>query len=231
MEAEEGLSLRLDRHRGARTLAARVANRDHDRFVGRSAQLEFFERCLDGELTASVILVHGPGGIGKSTLLREIARRAQARRYEIFSVEGRELPPMPDALEAVLSGARTSERPLVLIDTYERMSALDGYLRRGLLPSLSERAVIVIAGREPPDPGWFTGGWEGVATELALGSLDRDEALSLLASRGLSDDRAGAVVEWAADRRWRSPWPPTPPRRTANGVRPRGRKSPKSCAR
>ncbi|HEY8764298.1 MAG TPA: ATP-binding protein [Solirubrobacteraceae bacterium] len=197
MEAEEGLSSRLDRHRGARTLAARVANRDHDRFVGRSAQLEFFERCLDGELTASVILVHGPGGIGKSTLLREIARRAQARGYEIFSVEGRELPPMPDALEAVLSGARTSERPLVLIDTYERMSALDGYLRRGLLPSLPERAVIVIAGRESPDPGWFSGGWEGVATELALGSLDRDEALSLLASRGLSDDRAGAVVEWA----------------------------------
>jgi len=197
MEAEEGLSSRLDRHRGARTLAARVANRDHNRFVGRSAQLEFFERCLDGELTASVILVHGPGGIGKSTLLREIARRAQARGYEIFSVEGRELPPMPDALEAVLSGARTSERPLVLIDTYERMSALDGYLRRGLLPSLPERAVIIIAGREPPDPGWFSGGWEGVATELALGSLDRDEALSLLASRGLSDDRAGAVVEWA----------------------------------
>jgi AAA ATPase domain len=197
MEAEEGLSSRLDQHRGARTLAARVANRDHDRFVGRSAQLEFFERCLDGELTASVILVHGPGGIGKSTLLREIARRAQARGYEIFSVEGRELPPMPDALEAVLSGARTSERPLVLIDTYERMSALDGYLRRGLLPSLPERAVIIIAGRKPPDPGWFSGGWEGVATELALGSLDRDEALSLLASRGLSDDRAGAVVEWA----------------------------------
>ncbi len=197
MEAEEGLSSRLDRHRGARTLAARVANRDHNRFVGRSAQLEFFERCLDGELTASVILVHGPGGIGKSTLLREIARRAQARGYEIFSVEGRELPPMPDALEAVLSGARTSERPLVLIDTYERMSALDGYLRRGLLPSLPERAVIIIAGRKPPDPGWFSGGWEGVATELALGSLDRDEALSLLASRGLSDDRAGAVVEWA----------------------------------
>ena len=92
---------------------------------------------------------------------------------------------MPDALEAVLSGARASERPLVAIDTYERMSALDGYLRRGLLPSLPERTVVVIAGRNPPDPGWFTGGWEGVATEMALGALDPDDALNLLDARGL----------------------------------------------
>jgi hypothetical protein len=36
-----------------------------------------------------------------------------------------------------------------------------------------------------------------VATELALGGFDTDDALSLLASRGLSDERASAVVEWA----------------------------------
>ncbi len=198
MEAEEGLSSRVgNRTSGAGTLAARMAGRDQDRFVGRAAQLEFLEGCLDGEVPSSVILVHGPGGIGKSTLLREIGRRAEGRGYETFSVEGRELPPMPDALEAVLSGARTSDRPLVLIDTYERMSALDGYLRRGLLPSLPDRTVVVIAGRNAPDPAWFTGGWEGVATEMALGALDPDDALSLLDARGLRDERAPAVVEWA----------------------------------
>ena len=46
---------------------------------------------------------------------------------------------MPDALEAILAGARISESPVVLLDTYERMTALGGYLRRGLLPSLPER--------------------------------------------------------------------------------------------
>ena len=82
---------------------------------------------------------------------------------------------MPDALEAVLSGARDSEQPLVLIDTYERMTAIDGYLRRGLLPSLPDRSVVVIAGRGDPDPAWFTGCWEGVATqfELALSTPPR----------------------------------------------------------
>ena len=104
---------------------------------------------------------------------------------------------MPDALEAILASARTSESPVVLLDTYERMTALSGYLRRGLLPSLPERALIVIAGRGAPDASWFAGGWEGVATELELDALERTDSLDLLASRGLDDERAEAVVEWA----------------------------------
>jgi AAA ATPase domain len=194
---EQGLSLSGRGAGGVGTLASRLANRDRDRFVGRSEELCFLERCLEEDPPASVILIHGPGGIGKSTLLRELARRAEARGHDTFFVEGRELPPMPDALEAVLSGARESELPLVLIDTYERMSALDGYLRRGLLPSLPDRTVVVIAGRRAPDPGWFTGGWEGVATELELGGMAPGEALKLLAAHGLNDDRAPTVVDWA----------------------------------
>ena len=174
-----------------------MVGRERDRFVGRAVELGFMERCLEENPPSNVILVHGPSGIGKSTLLREFARRAEARGRETFFVEGRELPPMPDALEAMLAGARTSESPVVLLDTYERMTALGGYLRRGLLPSLPERTVIVIAGRGAPDSNWFAGGWEGMATELELEALDSADSLVLLATHGLSDDRAEAVAEWA----------------------------------
>jgi hypothetical protein len=174
-----------------------MVERDRDRFVGRRDELTVLERCLEDDPPANVVLVHGPGGIGKSALLRELARRAQARGLETFFVEGRDLPPMPDALEAILTGARDVERPVVLIDTYETMTALAGYLRRGLLPSLPARTVVVIAGRMPPDPGWFTGGWEGVARELELSGLSADEARELLAGHGLDDDRSDDVVLWA----------------------------------
>jgi hypothetical protein len=182
---------------GAATLGSRLVDRDRDRFVGRAAELELLERCLDDDPPASVVLIHGPGGIGKSTLLRELARRAEGLGRETIFVEGRELPPVPDALEAVLAGARRTEQPLVLIDTYERMQALDGYLRRGLLPTLPARSVVVIAGRGAPDAAWFQGGWEGVAAELELTAFSTEDALSLLATHGLRDDRAPDVIAWA----------------------------------
>ena len=143
------------------------------------------------------MFVHGPGGIGKSTLLREFERRAAAAGWDTFSVEGRELSPAPDALDATLSAARASSHPLILIDTYERMTGLDGYLRSTLLPSLPGSAVIVIASRVAPDPAWLTGIWEGVATELPLYTLSPKDALRLLVAHGLSDERGPAIVEWA----------------------------------
>lgn len=182
---------------GGRTLAARLADRDRRRFVGRVGELAFLERCLGDDPPASVVLVSGPGGIGKSALLREMARRAGASGWDVFAVDGRELAPDPNALEAVLATVRGSARPLVLIDSFERMTALGGYLRAGLLPSLPDRTLAVISGRGAPDPAWFTGGWESVAAELKLGTLPPREAMRLLEIHGLRDERAPAIVEWA----------------------------------
>ncbi len=161
----------------AGTLAARLAERDHERFSGRRTELAFLDRCLSDDPPACVVFVHGPGGIGKSTLLREFERQAGTQGRDCFHIEGRELPPAPDAMDAALGGAQRSTRPLVLIDTYERMSGLDGYLRRTLLPSLPGNAVIVIAGRYAPEPEWLTGIWEGVSAELPLSKLSRTDSL------------------------------------------------------
>ncbi len=141
--------------------------------------------------------MHGPAGIGKSSLLRELARRARVAAWDVFFVEGRELPPRPDALEAALAGARASPRPLVLIDTYERMTGLDGRLRRDLLPALPGEAVVVVAGRGVPDPAWFDGGWQEVVREIHLTGLGPTEALGLLAAHGVDPARAEAIADWA----------------------------------
>ncbi len=180
-----------------RILAARVSGRDRSRFVGRADELRFLERCLGDDPPASVVFLCGPGGIGKSTLLRELARRAGDRGWDVFGVDGRELAPDPDALEGMLATVRASTRPLVLIDSFERMTALAGYLRAGLLPSLPDRTLVVISGRGAPDPAWFAGGWEGAATVLDLGAMPGPDALRLLEVHGITDERAPAIVEWA----------------------------------
>ncbi len=186
-----------------RTLAARLEDRDRGRFAGREAELAFLDRCMEADPPASVVHICGPGGIGKSALLRAAARRARAIGWEVVSVDGRELGPASSVLEGVVRKAGRMRRgirgggPLIVLDSYERISSLDGYLRRDLLPTLPDRALVLIAGRGEPDPGWFSGGWEGVTARLELHGLDKHEALRLLSAHGLSDERVPAIIDWA----------------------------------
>jgi hypothetical protein len=190
--------LAADDREASMTLKTRMSRRDEAAFVGRRRELDLFENLFVDDPPASVVFMHGPGGIGKSTLLREVERRGARAGWTPRVIEGRDLPPVPDALEDALSGANEEERPLLLFDTYERMAALGGYLRRAMLPELPERAIVVIAGRRPPEAGWFEGGWESLAVELELEPLSSDEARELLRAHGLDDKRrAGEVVDWA----------------------------------
>src|SRR5215472_1008751 len=181
-----------------RTLAARLEDRDRGRFAGRGTELGFLHRCLDIDPPASVIHINGPGGIGKSALLREFARQARDQGLLVITIDGRELGPAPGAPEAALRDAIRCDHPVLLLDSYERMTGLDAYLRRELLPALSDRALVVIAGRGAPDQAWFAGGWEAVTARLDLGGLPAHDAQELLAARGVSDERVPAIIDWAA---------------------------------
>jgi hypothetical protein len=180
------------------TLAERLAWRDEQHFVGRESELEFFDALMVEEPSHQVVLLHGPGGIGKSTLLREVARRAEKRGYRPTLVEGRELAPVPGEIETALGDATSVDMPLIMFDTYEKMSAASGYLRQRLLPSLPARSLVILAGRKPPESEWFQGGWERMACELELGPLDDADAQRLCAAHGLTDlKRCGELVAWA----------------------------------
>jgi hypothetical protein len=182
-----------------RTLATRLENRDRDRFTGRHAEVAFLDRCLGSEdPPACVVHICGPGGIGKSTLLREVARRARDRGRTVVRLDGRELGPDPAGLEAALRAVTDDRNPVVLLDSYEQMAALDSWLRRELLLVLPDEALVITAGRHAPDAGWFAGGWEAVTARLDLGAMAPDEARKLLAAYGVADARVPAIIEWAA---------------------------------
>jgi DNA-binding SARP family transcriptional activator len=180
------------------TLGRRLLGRDELHFVGRRSELDLFDGLFVDDPARSVVLIHGPGGIGKSTLLREVARRGARHGWTPRLVEGRELLPVPNALEEALAGVREDERPLLLFDTYERIQAIDSYLRRCLLPALPERAIVVIAGRRPPSVGWSEGGWENLTAELELQRLSPDEAIELLRVHGITNELATQrILAWA----------------------------------
>ncbi len=146
----------------------------------------------------SVFLLHGPAGAGKSALLRELARHGEARGMETVMVEARDLAPLAEALDEAIAPALRASRPLLMLDSWERLSALDPHLRQNLLPRLPSSARVVIASRRAPGAGWFAGGWENLVAELSLGPLAQPDAEALLASRGLSDPALRSqTLAWA----------------------------------
>ena len=143
------------------TLAARMLRRDAAAFVGRAPELQIVSEAFADDSPISVLLVHGPAGIGKSAFLREVERRGRHAGWIAFTT----------AREQRLEEAQNVERPLVLIDDWERTGTTGHRLRGQLLPALPARAIVALASRQPPEPEWFEGGWDTLVFEVALGPL------------------------------------------------------------
>ena len=153
---------------GMATLRERVADRDAESFVGRGAELDVFERVLGGDDRARVVFVHGPGGMGKSTLLREVVRRARRRGYGAIWVDGREVAPFPQQIESMVAEITDARPAIVVFDSYELIASLDGSLRDVIVPDLPDATVVVFASRQPPARGAYSDGRRsGTAAGLA----------------------------------------------------------------
>lgn len=178
------------------TIGQRLAALDADRFVGRAAALEHLVGLLEAD-AHRVVLVHGPGGIGKSTLLRELGRRSERRGWEVVWVEARDLPPETGALEALVAPARPAPRVLLVLDSWEQAEVLTRHLRDVLLPSLPEGWRIVVSSRLAPGAEWGQDGWEHLATELPVGPLDDEEARACARAHGAPEPDVDSLAHWA----------------------------------
>lgn len=167
--------------------------------VGRRAEVELFEAALAAdEPPFSVLYLHGPGGIGKSTLLDVLAARAEASGAAVVRVDGRSVVPnrggVVAALAAHLDGVEgggpvahpSGARLVLVVDAVERLAPLDGWLRDDLLPRLPASTVTVLAGRAAPGAGWRAdAAWRELLRVVALRNLGPDEARAYLAGGGV----------------------------------------------
>lgn len=168
-------------------------------FVGREAELELVRATLEArEPSFSVLWISGPGGIGKSSLLTAVAEQAaQSGALSIVRLDGRNLAPSPreilDALHGALGGSpgtgcepSRDRRLILLIDAYERLSALDGWIRTGLLPGLPADTLTIVAARELPGPDWRSDpAWRGLLRVVALRNLGPEESRRYLTACGV----------------------------------------------
>ncbi|GHH41041.1 ATP-binding protein [Lentzea cavernae] len=180
-------------------LAGRLAGARAGALAGRDFERSVLDRMLSGAADAPIVAyVHGPGGIGKSSLLRYAAAQAELAGREVVRVDARFLDADPRRLEEAAAPACFEPGAVLLIDTFERSQRLESWLRDTLLFRLAEGAVVVLASRIAPDAGWaLDPGWAQVFTALALRPLDAVQSDSLLAARNVAPERRAALVAFA----------------------------------
>jgi len=205
--------------RAAENLGKRLERERVRRFVGRSSERELFAAWLEassnrgapsGQEPFNVLWVYGPGGIGKSTLLRAFAETARNAGYLLAQVDGGRVMPTPDGIrsavwESLTAGidARTGPAPgsvpakpsMIMLDAAERLQPVEGWLREDFLPALPAETRVIIAGRRPPDATWRSDpGWRDLLRVVALRNLSPDQTRTLLQVEGVSTDLLDQVM-------------------------------------
>ena len=183
---------------GRRMLADRLHRARDRHFVGRGGERDLFASALAGDAGDLVTLfLHGPGGIGKSTLLRRLADDAEATGRGVFWVDG-QTAGSPRAFAAAAAGVH-SPGAVLLVDTFERCQALEPWLREEFLPGLPADALVVIAGRRPPGPSWRTDpSWASALHVCPVHDLGPADAAALLQARGVPPELREPVLAFAA---------------------------------
>lgn len=182
------------------------------RFVGRESERELLRVTLSAaELPFFVLHVFGPGGIGKTSLLHEFAHIGREAGLFVATLDGRQIDPSPDTFlralcvalnlppgtDPVEHLAANPGRMMILVDTYELLFPLDGWMRQQFLPSLRDDIFVVLAGRNPPATAWrIDPGWQSLMRILPLRNLGPEESRAYLELRGVPADQFDAALDF-----------------------------------
>ncbi|MCB0959877.1 MAG: ATP-binding protein [Acidimicrobiales bacterium] len=183
---------------GAERMGGYAARLEAERFVGRRDVLALVDDVVGRRRPQRIVYVHGPGGVGKSALLRAIATSAEQAGRPVVRVDGRLVAPTREALRAAAAPA-DQDGAVLVVDEVDEVAAMRVELRDAVLDVVPASGVVVVAGRQAPDRAWFDGELQVLTTAVALRPLERDDARQLLARRGVVDaQEVDRLVHWAA---------------------------------
>jgi AAA ATPase domain len=188
-----------------------LRSRRLERFVGRTAEIEIFQTALDSAADGpfSVLYIHGPGGIGKSSLLDVLAARAGQQLALVVRLDGRDLPLSAEAFQDALRGSldvpegagpitSRAGRIVLLIDAYEQLTPLDDWLRTRLMPRLPRTTLTVIAGRGAPSASWRAdAAWRDLLRVVSLRNLSSEESREYLRRCGIAEQSTDRLIALA----------------------------------
>ncbi|MCV2489316.1 helix-turn-helix transcriptional regulator [Geodermatophilus sp. YIM 151500] len=178
--------------------------------VGRAEERARLTALLAPDGPAAVF-VHGPGGIGKTSLvtgtLASLPLRTtwlDGRRTEptvpgalaaLGAALGVPAPPSAAAAADRIADARTD---VLVVDAFERLNLLDGWIRNELTSALPASVTTLLVGRRGPNVAWRTApGWRALLAELVVGPMTAEDVDELLAALGVGGPDAERMVAFA----------------------------------
>jgi hypothetical protein len=182
-----------------RTIQESIRRSQAAAFIGRERELARLQSMFDPD-GPIVMLLHGVGGIGKTSLLQAFERDAIAKGRQVRRLDCRSIEPIPGGLldaigaslgveirtvQAAAEAIASLGQPVVFaLDNYEALRLLDGWLRTEFLPALPSSARFVIVGRSLPTAPWISEpGWADLVLNLRLNPLPEDDIARFLDSR------------------------------------------------
>jgi len=197
------------RARGPR-LAERLTEARHRHFFGRDEELQAFRQTLEApHPERPVFYVCGPGGIGKTALLREYARLARQASRPLLQIDGREVQSSGRGILFALAQAMDlgegEQDPLshigrlqgvvLIVDNFDTISSLHPWLRERLFPLLPANGILVMAGRNAPSEAWQDDpGWQELTQVLHLRNLTPEAGRAVLSARGVPAAQQAEVI-------------------------------------
>jgi len=182
-------------------LARRLQAARQRAFIGRECEVEAFRAALDDAVRPFTLLfVTGPGGIGKTSLLRRFAHEAQEAGRTVVELDGhgRAGECTAAAFEADARRMLTRDRAVLIVDGFEEYQGLESWLREEFLPRLPLGSIVVFSGRVRPAQDWHTDpAWHEILRVVELGALSRRDAANLLSAREVPASRREAVLAFA----------------------------------
>jgi hypothetical protein len=149
--------------------------------------------------------------VGKTTLLQEFAHDAQQLGAEATYLDMRNIEATPDTfssnLAVALGGApqaspaellhNRQRRSVLLFDTCELLTPLEGWLRETFLPELPATTITIMAGRYAPSSAWTADpGWQSLLEIVPLRNLTPSESMAYLDLRTVPEAERSGIVEF-----------------------------------
>jgi len=180
-------------------------------FVGRQTELQFFATLLQQTSpTYHLIYIYGPGGQGKTALMKQMADICVENSTPFIQLDCRYIEAHPDSFKQVfqlsspfgegeiIDAIDKHPGPVVLmIDTYEKLKPLDDWLRMDFLPELPGNVITLITARSALPTNWKTDpGWQSITKTFSLKELTDDESVQLLNRRSIPTEHVQRIVEY-----------------------------------